>query len=52
MIEIHHATTPTNNAMKTVNPRRRRDSQRSQIETMAKQAAKASRASAHGRFEK
>jgi len=37
---------------KTVNASRRRDSQRSQIETSAKQAAKASRAAAHGKFEK
>jgi hypothetical protein len=52
MIEIHQAATPTNNMMKTVSARRRRDNQKSQIETRAKQAARASRTSAHGRFEK
>ncbi|HET7802702.1 MAG TPA: hypothetical protein VFL53_00550 [Pseudolabrys sp.] len=53
MIDIHQATTPANNTMKTANARhRRRDSQSSQIEMRAKQTAKASRAAAHGRFEK
>jgi hypothetical protein len=51
-IDIHHANTPTNNTVKTMNARRRRDSQSSQIETSAKHAARASRASAQGRFEK
>jgi hypothetical protein len=52
IIDIHHPTTPTNNKMKMLNARRPRDRHSSQIETRAKQAAKVSRAAAHGRFEK
>ena len=48
---IHQTTTPTNNARKTADMPRRRDTQQAQTANPAKAAANANRSSAHGRFE-